>query len=194
MRFANSVGYANLGTFEFLVDATDDPSAQPFVFIETNARLQVEHTVTEAVTGVDLVQTQILLAQGKTLKELGLGRERTPHGFAIQARVNMETVGADGSVRPGGGTLAVYEAPSGPGVRTDGFGYAGYRTIGAFNSLLAKVDRPFAPAGFRGVGDARHAGAERVPHRRRRHQHSVPAQHPGPPGLPLRQRPHALGG
>jgi pyruvate carboxylase len=60
-------------------------------------------------------------------------------GFAVQARVNMETVGADGSIRPGGGTLAAYEAPSGPGVRTDGFGYAGYRTSGAFDSLLAKV-------------------------------------------------------
>ncbi|HUB15284.1 MAG TPA: carboxyl transferase domain-containing protein [Acetobacteraceae bacterium] len=139
VRFAKSVGYSNLGTFEFLVDATGQPGAQPFVFIETNARLQVEHTVTEAVTGVDLGQAQILLAQGRTLKELGLGREPAPRGFAIQARVNMETVGSDGSIRPGGGTLAAYEAPSGPGVRTDGFGYVGYRTSGAFDSLLAKV-------------------------------------------------------
>ncbi len=138
-RFAKSVGYTNLGTFEFLVDATGDPGSQPFVFIETNARLQVEHTITELVTGVDLVQAQILLAQGSTLKELGLGRERPPHGYAIQARVNMETVNADGSLRPGGGTLSAYEAPSGPGVRTDGFGYVGYRTSGAFDSLLAKV-------------------------------------------------------
>src|SRR5262249_13037992 len=115
--------------------------AQPFVFIEANARLQVEHTVTEAVTGVDLVQAQIRLAQGATLKELGLdtpgiGR---PRGYAIQARVNMETIEPDGSVRPSGGTLTVYEAPNGPGVRTDGFGYAGYRTSAAFDSLLAKV-------------------------------------------------------
>ena len=139
VRFAKAVGYTNLGTFEFLVDATGQTGAQPFVFIETNARLQVEHTVTEEVTGVDLVQAQILLAQGSTLQELGLGRDPTLRGFAIQARVNMETVGADGSIRPGGGTLAAYEAPSGPGVRTDGFGYAGYRTSGAFDSLLAKV-------------------------------------------------------
>src|SRR6185369_11587615 len=62
-----------------------------------------------------------------------------PRGWAIQARVNMETIASDGSVRPGGGTLTVYEAPSGPGVRTDGFGYAGYRTSAAFDSLLAKV-------------------------------------------------------
>jgi acetyl/propionyl-CoA carboxylase alpha subunit len=139
MRFAKSVGYTNLGTFEFLVDATGQAGPHPFAFIETNARLQVEHTVTEEVTGVDLVQAQILLAQGSTLNELGLCRAPTLRGFAVQARVNMETVGTDGSVRPGGGALAAYEAPSGPGVRTDGFGYAGYRTSGAFDSLLAKV-------------------------------------------------------
>jgi acetyl/propionyl-CoA carboxylase alpha subunit/acetyl-CoA carboxylase carboxyltransferase component len=141
VRLAKHVGYTNLGTFEFLVDVSGRPGAQPFVFIEANARLQVEHTVTEAVTGVDLVQAQIRLARGATLRELGLdgpGIAR-PRGYAIQARVNMETIGADGSVRPGGGTLTVYEAPSGPGVRTDGFGYAGYRTSGAFDSLLAKV-------------------------------------------------------
>ena len=141
VRFAKRVGYTNLGTFEFLVDVTGRPGAQPFVFIEANARLQVEHTVTEAVTGVDLVQTQIRLAQGATLKELGLDLPEIarPRGYAIQTRVNMETIGKDGSVRPGGGSLTVYEAPTGPGVRTDGFGYAGYRTSGAFDSLLAKV-------------------------------------------------------
>jgi acetyl/propionyl-CoA carboxylase alpha subunit/acetyl-CoA carboxylase carboxyltransferase component len=141
VRFARSVGYSNLGTFEFLVDVSGRLGAAPFVFIEANARLQVEHTVTEAVTGVDLVQTQIRLAQGATLAQLGLDRAgiATPRGYAIQARVNMETIGADGSLRPAGGMVTVYEAPSGPGVRTDGFGYAGYRTSSAFDSLLAKV-------------------------------------------------------
>ena len=141
LRFASSVGYTSLGTFEFLVDVSGQAHAQPFAFIEANARLQVEHTVTEAVTGIDLVQTQIRLAQGATLAALGLDREQAvrPRGFAIQMRVNMETIGADGAVRPGGGTLAVYEPPTGPGVRTDGFGYAGYRTSSAFDSLLAKV-------------------------------------------------------
>ena len=91
-RLAKSVGYSNLGTFEFLVDVSGRADAQPFAFIEANARLQVEHTVTEAVTGVDLVQAQIRLAQGKTLKELGLDSEAAvaPRGYAIQARVNME--------------------------------------------------------------------------------------------------------
>ncbi len=91
------------------------------------------------VTGVDLVQSQIRLAQGATLKELGLDKPIPPRGYAIQCRVNMETIKPDGSVRPGGGTLTVYEAPNGPGVRTDGFGYAGYKTSDAFDSLLAKV-------------------------------------------------------
>lgn len=140
VRFARSVRYSNLGTFEFLVDASP-AAAQPFVFIEANARLQVEHTVTEAVTGVDLVQTQIRLAGGATLSDLGLDDPSvaTPRGYAIQARVNMESMTADGAVRPSGGTLTAYEAPSGPGIRTDGFGYTGYRTNSAFDSLLAKV-------------------------------------------------------
>ena len=141
VRFAASARYTNLGTFEFLVDASGDRPERPFVFIETNARLQVEHTVTEEVTGVDLVQTQIRLAGGASLDDMGLGAGAAPapRGYAIQARVNMETIGADGAVRPQSGTLTVYEAPSGPGVRTDGFGYAGYRTSTAFDSLLAKV-------------------------------------------------------
>ena len=140
VRFASSEGYENLGTFEFLVDASANP-AQPFVFIETNARLQVEHTVTEEVTGVDIVQSQLRLAAGATLAELGLDDPAIaqPRGYAIQARVNMETIGEDGAVRPSSGKLAAYEAPNGPGVRTDGFGYAGYRTSTAFDSLLAKV-------------------------------------------------------
>jgi acetyl/propionyl-CoA carboxylase alpha subunit/acetyl-CoA carboxylase carboxyltransferase component len=141
VRFAASVSYTNLGTFEFLVDVSGRPGVQPFVFIETNARLQVEHTVTEAVTGVDIVQAQIHLAEGVSIAELGLDGPEVakPRGYAIQARVNMETFGEDGSVRPAGGTLAVYEAPSGPGVRTDGFGYRGYDTSPAYDSLLAKV-------------------------------------------------------
>lgn len=141
VRFARNEGYTNLGTFEFLVDTSGREGAQPFVFIEANARLQVEHTVTEAVTGVDLVQSQIRLAAGESLDAIGLATPgvSTPRGYAIQARVNMETIGADGTVRPGSGTLIAYDAPNGPGVRTDGFGYSGYTTSTAFDSLLAKV-------------------------------------------------------
>ena len=133
-------GYRNLGTFEFIVDAGDDADGE-FWFIETNARLQVEHTVTEEVTGVDLVQLQLRLAGGETLAGLGLSQDEapSPRGFAVQARVNMETMAADGSTRPSGGTLSAFDIPSGPGVRTDTFGYAGYRTSPSFDSLLAKV-------------------------------------------------------
>ena len=141
VRLARSVGYVNLGTFEFLVDVGERLEGEAFFFIEANARLQVEHTVTEAVTGVDLVETQFRLAGGATLADLGLEDPAAarPRGYAIQARVNMETVAANGSVRPESGRIDAYEAPSGPGVRVDGFGYAGYRTSTAFDSLLAKT-------------------------------------------------------
>ena len=141
VRFAGSVNYSNAGTFEFLVDASGNETNQPFAFIETNARLQVEHTVTEEVTGVDIVRAQIRLAEGATLAELGLDNPRVsePRGYAIQARVNMESIREDGSILPSSGTLTAYEAPSGPGVRTDGFGYAGYQTSLLFDALLAKV-------------------------------------------------------
>src|SRR5690606_38519862 len=94
----------------------------------------------EEVTGVDLVQLQLRLAAGATLADLGLaGAPEPPRGFAVQARVNMETMREDGSVAPSGGTLAAFEAPSGRGVRTDSFGYAGYTTRPRYDSLLAKV-------------------------------------------------------
>ncbi len=141
VRFAGSTGYSNAGTFEFLVDVSGNDSTQPFAFIETNARLQVEHTVTEEVTGVDILRAQLRLAEGATIAELGLDGPRVsePRGYAIQARVNMESVREDGSILPASGTLTAYEAPSGPGVRTDGFGYGGYQTSLLFDSLLAKV-------------------------------------------------------
>jgi acetyl/propionyl-CoA carboxylase alpha subunit len=135
LRIARAVGYTNIGTFEFLVDT----ESETFAFIEANARLQVEHTVTEAVTGVDIVAAQIQLAGGASLADLGLASSIEPTGFAIQTRVNMERMAADGSVVPTGGTLAVFEPPTGPGVRTDGFGYSGYTTSPHYDSLLAKV-------------------------------------------------------
>jgi acetyl/propionyl-CoA carboxylase alpha subunit len=142
LRLAGAVGYQSLGTFEFLVDAA--PSADheaPFAFLEANPRLQVEHTVTEQVTGIDLVQVQLQLAAGRTLAELGLEQAAVPRprGFALQARVNLETMAPDGSARPSSGTLSAFEPPSGPGVRVDTFGYAGYTPNPRFDSLLAKV-------------------------------------------------------
>jgi acetyl/propionyl-CoA carboxylase alpha subunit/acetyl-CoA carboxylase carboxyltransferase component len=141
VALAASVHYDNLGTFEFLVDAERLDEDAPFYFIEANPRLQVEHTVTEEVTGVDLVRTQIELAGGATLDSLGLVQELVPppRGFAVQVRVNMETMRPDGSAMPSAGTLGVFEPPAGPGIRVDTFGYAGYKTSPRYDSLLAKV-------------------------------------------------------
>ena len=138
VRMAEAVSYESLGTFEFLVDATVDDR---FVFIEANPRLQVEHTVTEAVTGVDLVVAQLRIATGETLADVGLVQASVPpaRGFAIQARVNTERMEPDGSVRPTGGQLAAFQPPSGPGVRVDTYGVTGYTTNPNFDSLLAKV-------------------------------------------------------
>ncbi len=135
-----AAAYRGAGTMEFLV-WTDETGAHRFAFIEANARLQVEHTVTEAVTGLDIVAAQIRLAEGATLADLGLDQERVPdpRGVAIQARVNTESLGADGSVRPSGGVIRVYEPPSGPAIRVDGTGYGGYETHPGFDTLLAKI-------------------------------------------------------
>ena len=140
VALASAAGYRNLGTVEFLVE-TGNRTEPRYYFIEANARLQVEHTVTEEVFGVDLVHLQLELSRGHLFADLGFGREDPPRarGCAVQARVNMETMTADGRVVPGGGTLAAFEPPSGPGVRTDTFGYAGYQTNPRFDSLLAKV-------------------------------------------------------
>src|SRR5439155_26816113 len=118
VRLAESVKYDNIGTFEFLVDA-DDPSR--FFFIEANPRLQVENTVTEEVTGIDLVQTQLRLAAGRTLEELHLRQSDIPEprGYAVQLRINTETIDATGAPKPTGGTLTAFDAPSGPGIRVD---------------------------------------------------------------------------
>ncbi|MFU8814068.1 MAG: carboxyl transferase domain-containing protein [Pseudomonadales bacterium] len=139
LTLAAHTRYDNVGTMEFLVDDSDPD--QSFVFIEANARLQVEHTVTEEITGVDLVQTQLALAAGVSLMELRLDRDHVPapRGRALQARVNMETMQEDGSARPAGGRLQTFEVPTGRGVRVETFGYAGYTTSPAYDSLLAKV-------------------------------------------------------
>src|SRR5208337_3289083 len=93
VKLAKEVRYDSLGTFEFLVDASEG-GKESFAFIEANPRLQVEHTVTEEVTGVDLVKTQLRLAGGATLSELGATQREipAPRGFAMQVRINMESM------------------------------------------------------------------------------------------------------
>jgi acetyl/propionyl-CoA carboxylase alpha subunit len=140
-ELAAAAHYDSLGTFEFLVDGETASDIPGFAFIEANPRLQVEHTVTEEVLGIDLVKSQLAVAAGATLASLGLTQAEVPapRGYAIQLRINMETMDADGTTHPSGGTLNVFDPPTGPGVRVDSFGYAGYRTSAAFDSLLAKV-------------------------------------------------------
>ena len=131
-----SAGFAGLATAEFLVQ--DDEIA----FLEVNPRLQVEHTVTEQVTGLDLVELGLRIADGATLATLspeGLTPGPGPRVVAVQARVNAETLRPDGTLLPGDGTLSRFQPPAGRGVRVDTAGYPGYTVSSRYDSLLAKV-------------------------------------------------------
>ncbi len=128
IKLAKAAEYVNAGTVEFLVE----PESGSHYFIECNPRIQVEHTVTEQVTGVDLVEAQFRIAAGASLESLGLGDQQAigaPRGFAVQARV----------VARGTGSLSAYKEPSGPGIRVDACGYVGYAPPPQFDPLLAKV-------------------------------------------------------
>ena len=139
---ARRSGYRNVGTFEFLVDKNGEP-----YFIEVNARIQVEHTVTEMVTGVDLVKEQIALAAGEPLS---LSEEQVwVNGHAIECRINAED--PDDDFSPSTGVLTTYLQPGGPGIRVDSHCFQGYEVPPYYDSLLAKViawgrDRPEAVA------------------------------------------------
>jgi acetyl/propionyl-CoA carboxylase alpha subunit len=144
-RLCAHADYRGIATVEFLV------AGEQFVFLEVNPRIQVEHTVTEEVTGVDMVAVQLRIAQGASFHQLRLpagivaegdevvGALAAVRGIAIQTRVNMEMIDADGSIVPTAGTLAVFSPPSGPGVRVDTFGRAGLTPSPRYDSLLAKV-------------------------------------------------------
>lgn len=134
LNLARAAHYQTVGTVEFLVA----PDEGGFWFMEANPRLQVEHTVTEAVTGIDLVAAQIRLAAGADLSSLGLDGV-APKGFAIEARINLEVIAPDGAARPAAGVIATYELPGGPGIRVDGAGYAGYPVNPGFDPLIAKL-------------------------------------------------------
>jgi biotin carboxylase len=126
-RIARHTGYRSLGTFEFLVETDDAGTPHGFVFIEANPRLQVEHTITEQVTGLDLVALQLGLADGRSLRDLGLDPAAPPtaRGFSVQLRINAEATDAQGQARQAQG-LERFDPPTGPDVRVDTHGYTGY--------------------------------------------------------------------
>lgn len=130
VRLVKSVGYYNAGTCEFLVDKDNR-----FYFIELNARIQVEHPVTELVTGIDLVREQIRIASGEPL---GYGQGQVKHnGCAIECRINAEDPSAD--FRPSPGTITRWHPPGGPGVRLDTHVCQGYRVPSTYDSMIAKL-------------------------------------------------------
>ncbi|MGW6358944.1 pyruvate carboxylase [Streptomyces sp. NPDC055092] len=154
VKFARQIGYRNAGTVEFLLD----PAGQ-HVFIEMNPRIQVEHTVTEEVTDVDLVQAQLRIAAGETLDDLGLSQDTVRlHGAALQCRITTEDP-ANG-FRPDTGKISAYRSPGGSGIRLDGgTTHAGTEISAHFDSMLVKLTcrgRDFETA----VGRARRAVAE----------------------------------
>ena len=128
-RAAKTIGYRNAGTFEFLLGGD-----QSFYFIELNARLQVEHPVSELVTGIDLVREQLCIAAGERLNATGRAARR---GHAIEIRINAEDPGRDFAPAPG--LITAFRPPLGPGVRLDTFVEAGYTVPPFYDSLLGKL-------------------------------------------------------
>lgn len=133
VKLAKSVNYRNAGTAEFLVDQQNR-----HYFIEINPRIQVEHTITEEITGIDLVAAQIQISAGATLKQLGLTQDRiTTRGFAIQCRITTEDPAKGFS--PDTGKIEVYRSAGGNGVRLDGGnGFAGAIITPHYDSMLVK--------------------------------------------------------
>lgn len=131
VRLCRHVGYKNAGTIEFIFDERN----KKFYFMEMNTRIQVEHSVTELVTGIDIVKEQIRIAQGKPLSI----RQSDIHfrGHAIECRINAED--ADNNFAPCPGKVQHYHAPGGPGIRVDSHLYSGYQIPPYYDSLLAKV-------------------------------------------------------
>jgi pyruvate carboxylase len=138
VAFAKSIGYVNAGTVEFLLD-TEGERAGKHVFIEMNPRIQVEHTVTEEVTDVDLVQSQMRIAAGQTLAELGLTQDKIQlRGVALQCRITTEDPNA--GFRPDTGKITTYRSPGGAGIRMDGGTInPGAQISPHFDSMLSKL-------------------------------------------------------
>ena len=150
IELAKAVKYEGAGTVEFLIDGTKFTEDSPFYFLEVNPRIQVEHTVTEEITGIDIVQFQLNQAMGYSLDELGLNQSQIPNpkGFALQARVNMEKIDNQGNTIAKTGQLSVFDLPFGKNTRIETFGYLGYTNNPNFDTLLAKIITHSSPDDF----------------------------------------------
>ncbi len=131
VTLSRAMDYRSAGTVEFIVDA----AREEFFFLEMNTRIQVEHPVTEAITGVDLVQQQLRIAGGEALRLTQA--DIVPRGHAIECRITAER--PEEGFRPDPGTIRVWQPPSGPGIRVDTHCYAGYAVPIYYDSLLAKL-------------------------------------------------------
>ena len=153
VAFARQINYSYAGTVEFLLDERGH-----YVFIEMNPRIQVEHTVTEEITDVDLVASQLRVADGETLEDLGLSQDSLQlHGAAMQCRITTEDP-ANG-FRPDTGRITGYRSPGGAGIRLDGGSHLGADISAHFDSMLVKLTcrgRDFSAA----IARARRALAE----------------------------------
>lgn len=130
VKAAKSIGYSNAGTIEFVVDKDEK-----YYFLEMNTRIQVEHTITESITGVDLIKEQIRLAMGE---ELGYNQsDISINGHAIECRINAEDPA--NQFMPSPGLITDYQPPGGIGIRVDGYVYTGYTVPPHYDSLVAKL-------------------------------------------------------
>ena len=130
VKAAKSIGYSNAGTIEFVVDKNEN-----FYFLEMNTRIQVEHTITESITGIDLIKEQIRIAMGE---ELGYNQSDIDiSGHAIECRINAEDPA--NQFMPSPGLVSDYQPPGGIGIRVDGYVYNGYTVPPHYDSLIAKL-------------------------------------------------------
>ena len=180
LKIAHATDYVGAGTVEFLMDA----DTGKFYFIEVNPRIQVEHTVTEQVTGIDIVKAQIHILEGEAIGTPASGvppqAEIRLNGHALQCRITTED--PEQNFIPDYGRITAYRGATGFGIRLDGgTAYSGAVITRYYDPLLEKVTA-WAPT--RARGDRPHApGAARVPHPRRRHQPHLPRSDHQPPEL-----------
>ncbi|HTL71008.1 MAG TPA: acetyl-CoA carboxylase biotin carboxylase subunit, partial [Candidatus Eisenbacteria bacterium] len=131
IRAAKAVNYVNAGTIEFLLDEDGK-----FYFLEMNTRVQVEHGITELITGIDIVKEQIRIAAGEKLSVRKQDKVQL-RGHALECRINAEDPARDFAPSPG--TIERYNAPGGPGVRLDSHAYSGYKVLPYYDSMIGKL-------------------------------------------------------